>query len=308
VAKKTAGSGPPVIVDETIIQPDPAVQAVSIDAVYEWPVRTKDRCAIVGFADGHRHFAPFADPTWEIWGLNRLHSVQPGRWDRWFEVHDLKQYYEGDPAHREFLRVFPGPIYIRPQDMGLYDIPSAQPYPVVPVLQEYGNYFTNSISWMLAMAISMGFREIGLWGVDMAQDGIFVTGSEYRHQRPSCEYLIGVAIGRGIKITMPPGSDLLKTSFLYGLENGDAIQGKRLSRMAELNRRKDQVRAQISAMEQQKAANDTGYMEQKIALISQINQLDGALQECVYEGGQLSPPPEVQPEPAMIAAAIGVKP
>jgi len=284
VAKKTAGSGPPVLTDETPAQP-----------AMEYPKRTADKVCVTGFAEGHRHLAPLGDPTWEVWGLNRLHTVQPGPYTRWFEIHDVRQFYEQDPQHREWMRTYPGPIYLRPQDVGVYDIPTGVPYPAARVLAEFGRYFTNSISWMIALGIGMGFKEMLLVGVDMAQDQVFPT-NEYRQQRPSCEYLLGVAVGRGMKIHLPPGSDLLKTSFLYGMEDGDAILGKRMSRIEELNKRKNVIREQIAQLEGQKVLTEKQYYDQKIALVSSINQLDGALQEAVYEQVNLSPSPEVMPE------------
>jgi hypothetical protein len=295
VAKKTAGSGPPILVDETPVT-EPA----------GYPARTRDKVAIVGFAEGHRHLAPYGDDSWEIWGLNRLHAVQQGRWTRWFEVHGLAKYYEGDPQHREWMRTCGIPIYLRPQDVGLYDIPSGEPYPVERVLSDFGRYMTNSVAWMIAMGVGMGFAEMGLWGVDMAQDAVFPT-NEYRQQRPSCEYLLGVAVGRGMRIHLPPGSDLLKASHLYGLEDGDAILGKRMSRMEELNRRKGTIREQIAQLEQQKAASEKQYLDQKIALVSAINQLDGALQEAIYEQVNLSPPPEFPLEKPEMPMTVAVK-
>jgi len=44
------------------------------------------------------------------------------------------------------------------------------------------------------------------------------TYTEYATQRASCEYYIGVAIGKGIKVFIPPQADLLKTKFRYGFE------------------------------------------------------------------------------------------
>jgi hypothetical protein len=83
---------------------------------------------------------------------------------------------------------------------------------------------------MLAMAIEFGATQIGLFGVNMAAD------SEYCQQRPSCEYFIGVAVGRGIKITIPEQSDLLKTAYLYGIEN-PALHEKWVARHEEFSRR-----------------------------------------------------------------------
>ena len=42
------------------------------------------------------------------------------------------------------------------------------------------------------------------------------TGEEYAGQRPCCEYLIGWARGSGIRVTIPPQSNLLKSAGLYG--------------------------------------------------------------------------------------------
>ena len=311
MASKTAGSGTPikpkkpakkalpVIVDEMGVGPGfyQAQTAIALagEPINPFPVRTRDKVAIVGFAEGHRALTPFDDPSFEIWGLNRLWTVLPGRYDRWFEIHDVRKFYENDPQHREWMRQFKGPIYLRPQDMGAYDIPQGVPYPIEPILQEFPRYFTNSISYMMALAIVMGFREMHLYGVDMAQDGIFVTGSEYRSQRPSCELFLGIAIGRGMSIFLPDGSDLLKSSFMYGLEDGSAIMGKRLSRMQELNRRKDGIRQALEQLKQQKMIQSEQMHAQELALVAQINQLDGALQETVYEQTNLSPPPEVPP-------------
>lgn len=262
----------------------------------DYPVRTKDKVAIVGFADGHRHMAPFDNPEFEIWGLNRLHSVLPGRYDRWFEIHDVGMYLgdKGTPVdkdHLEFLRTFPGPVYLRPQDMGRIMCPSAIPYPINAVLRDYPNYFNNSISWMLALAISMGFREIHLYGVDMAQDGVFVKDSEYRAQRPSCELFIGIALGRGITIHKPPGSDLLIADHLYGFEDGSPMMLKRMARIEELGKRKDGVRQQLANLDAQKVSMESQYWAQKISLVAAINQMDGAMQEAIYEGNSLTSPP-----------------
>jgi hypothetical protein len=260
----------------------------------------KDKVAIVGFADGHRHLAPYADPDFEIWGLNRLHANQPGRWSRWFELHDLSLYTgekgaPPDTEHLEFLRTFPGPVYLRAQDMGRIMCPSAVPYPLTAILRDYPPYFNNSISYMIALAISMGYKEIHLYGVDMAQDGVFVKDSEYRAQRPSCELFIGIALGRGITVFKPPGSDLLISDHLYGFEDGSVMMMKRVARIAELARRKNQPREALAQLDAQRAAMESQYWAQKINLVAAINQMDGAINEAIYEGNSLTSPPEAPP-------------
>lgn len=287
--RKTAAGGP------VGASAPPAVNMLPIAPDY--PVRTKDKLAIVGFADGHRALTPFANPDFEIWGLNRLHSVLPGRYDRWFEIHDLGQYLgeKPDKDHLEFLRTFPGPVYLRAQDVGRIMCPSAVPYPLVPVLRDFPNYFTNSISFEIALAIAMQYKEIHLYGVDMAQDGVFIRDSEYRAQRPSCELFIGIALGRGIIVYKPPGSDLLIADHLYGFEDGSAMMLKRQARIAELNRRKNGPREALAQLDAQRASMDAQYWAQKISLVAAINQMDGAISEAIYEGNSLTSPPEQAP-------------
>lgn len=289
-----SGAGVPAVVNVAPITP-------------EYPTRTKDKVAIVGFADGHRDDAPFDDPSFEVWGLNRLHAVLPGkRFDRWFEIHSVPKYYLGgdgqpvDTDHLEFLRSFAGPVYLRPQDMGTIQCPSAVPYQIEAVLRDFGSYQTNSITYMIEYAVAMRFKEIHLFGVDMAQDSLF--SAEYASQRPSCEFVLGIAVGRGIKIFKPPGSDLLLCDHLYGFDDGSPMMLKRVARLRELGKRKDAIRGKLAELEAQKETLNNRYWQEKLALTAQINQMDGAQQEIVYEARNLTAPPEVKP-PTQIASA-----
>jgi hypothetical protein len=91
--------------------------------------------------------------------------------------------------------------------------------------------------------------EIGLWGINMAQHGkskgIGSAGwfaSEYARQRPSVEYWLGVAEGKGIKVTIPVQSDILKCSCVYGYHTTDVAK-KVAARQAELQQRVQQAQA-----------------------------------------------------------------
>jgi len=167
------------------------------------------KIAIVGFARPHRDEAPFQDPSWEIWGVNDAWSFMP-RSDRWFEVHS-RPIHEWElrraQGHLDFLASYQGPVYM----IEHYDhIPSSVEFPLADVIEDIGRvYLTSSIAYMLALAIHEKVDELGLWGVDMASQ------SEYGHQRPCCEYLIGLAEGRGIKVTLPDSCKLL-VGKLYG--------------------------------------------------------------------------------------------
>lgn len=75
-------------------------------------------------------------------------------------------------------------------------------------------YFTNSFSYMLAMAIMEKFDEIEIYGLCTKME----TFREYYVHRISTEYLLGYAECKGIKVTVGHRSDLLKTTYLYGYQ------------------------------------------------------------------------------------------
>lgn len=199
------------------------------------------RIAICGFAPPSYKLAPYNDPEWEIWGLNHLYTEIP-RWDRWFEIHDQ---FEID--HWEWMKAQPAdkPIYM---NKPLAEIPGCVVYPLQKVLDRFGNYFTNTVSYMIALAIleieAKGDSEniIGLYGVDMA------TSSEYGFQRPSCEYMIGVARGLGIKVIIPAECDLMKASHLYGFEEEPEVFRRLTVRVNEHRQREQNAKTQIEKL------------------------------------------------------------
>ena len=189
------------------------------------------KVAIVGYTS-HSKLAPFNSPDFEIWGLNDLYDYIP-RFSRWFEIHPRKtvdrwQSSRTNRNHLEALKQLPCPIYMQQH---YEDIPNSIPYPIKEVqediganfLNEFNGYLTNSISMMIALAIMERFQEIHVYGVDMA-----VGHEEYGKQRPSCEFWLGVAAGRGIKLYIPKEADLLTSLFIYGYEKEkqDAFMAK----------------------------------------------------------------------------------
>lgn len=242
-----------------------------------------DKVAIVGFAPSSMSLAPFADETWEIWTLNNIYaSMQIPRWDRWFEMHqgfrDYPPYHDvrmdagaivrGDarPAtgvkieHIEWLKgqTTERPIYTLKDEP---DIQAAVKYPLDEVLkwcekEKISPYFSNSISYMIALAIMDGYKLIGVWGVDMAASG------EYSIERPSVEYWLGVA-EKYATVYLPKECELLK-SRLYGYESDKEFVIKAKTRYAEL------MNNHNKAVEQAKAAMDAA------------NYFRGAAEDCQY--------------------------
>ncbi|KKW05508.1 MAG: hypothetical protein UY40_C0017G0001 [candidate division CPR1 bacterium GW2011_GWC1_49_13] len=177
--------------------------------------RKKDKVCIIGFADSKTQ-APYDDPDYEFWGVNEMWADKTiKKCDVLFELHDYKWICEGKrlKEHIKWLRENKDvPVFMQRH---FDDIPLSIPFPKDDLIQKYGSYFTNTISWEIALAMHLGFREIRLYGVNMSND------IEYSSQRPSCEYYIGLARGMGITVYIPPESDLLKSMYLYGFEDGE---------------------------------------------------------------------------------------
>jgi len=155
------------------------------------------------------------------------------------------------------------------------DVPMSIPLPKDLILNKFGRYFTNSISWELALAIHEGFEEIYVFGVDMAQD------EEYKEQRPSCEYFIGMARGAGIKVHLPDECDLLKSTWLYPFEDDAPFRVKCASRRQELRQRMNESAGQEQAGRDGKnqligALENMNYIEKTWASTVGDNQMSRA--------------------------------
>lgn len=206
-----------------------------------------DKIAIIGSAPSSIRLAPFNDPTWAIWGCSPgAYGLTP-RSDAWFEIHRWEPANPGvpgdataqpwfSPEYCEFLRRHKAVMMATDHA----DVPNSKRYPFEEMLDKYGPYFfTSSIAYMLALAIEMKPKAIGLWGVDMA------AHSEYSFQRPGCQHFIGMAIRAGIEVIIPPESDLMQPSTIYGISEYDQQHIKLTARLRELEGRRNNANAQI---------------------------------------------------------------
>lgn len=178
-------------------------------AEIDWRGRTK--LAIVGFATSSRDDAPFDDPEWVILGLNQLYRHIP-RADAWMEIHsNWNEHVVEGTDHFGWLASAPIPIFMMERVPG---IPNSVRYPIERAVTEFSDYFTSTIAFAVALGILEGFKEIGIYGVDL------IVGEEYFHQKACAEYLIGFANGRGITMRLPKLSALCKSLYRYGYQLG----------------------------------------------------------------------------------------
>jgi hypothetical protein len=90
-------------------------------------------------------------------------------------------------------------------------------------------------------------------------EGFATHNTEYGAQRPSCELFIGMALGLGIKVTIPPQSDLMKSAGMYGVSDNGELRAKMLHRKAE-------IEGLIGQMQQERGA-----------VANRLGQLDGGI-------------------------------
>lgn len=159
------------------------------------------KVAILGLSESSRREAPWGDPEWELWGL--AWDAERHRMHRTFEMHEM--------ALIEGFRSYYKPDYL--QDLALQvnlysadgAVKGSTVYPFDEVAKTIGaEYWCSSMAYMASLAIHEDAEEIGLFGIDMSDDGA------YGYQKPNMEYLIGLARGRGITVHIPDSSPLCK--------------------------------------------------------------------------------------------------
>lgn len=219
------------------------------------------KVAIIGSAPSSIALAPYNDPEWRIWGCSPGAATKVPRADLWFEIHRWepdKPWF--DAGYINKMNSFDCPILMiehRPE------LPKSMAYPKDAILERFAPYasynMTSSVAWMIALAVYSGATEIGIWGVDMSH------ASEWEFQRSGCHYWICRAIEEGIKVTVPPESDLMQPPTLYGFREAHPMHIKLMSRRQELEPRIAELEAGI-----QRARDE-------------YHHLKGAMDDLVYQ-------------------------
>jgi hypothetical protein len=179
------------------------------------------KIALVGSAETVE-FAPWHDPTWEIWA----HSVTSGRCKRMTRVFELhpehvwRQHKKPQwPTYLQWLQRCPHPLYMLEKHA---DIPSSVRYPRERIFGEcramIGRlHFGSQADFMIALALSEGVTHLGLFGVQYTAMADGVTRDE---QLFAFKFWLGVAAGKGVQIVMPEGHPTFNIpAEVYGLES-----------------------------------------------------------------------------------------
>lgn len=177
------------------------------------------KIAILGFAPS-RLVAPFGEEGWEFWGLNDPmdHPGIPARhaFTRWFQIHPPRYLAKHYPKGLDDLAEHWGEsrgirLYM---DTHYPEYPDSIPYPKAEVeaLTDHGGFHASSFDWMVALAILEGFEEIHLYGSSFFT--FPVMNSEPITALACLQYWLGVAEGRGIKVSVFGGGHLFTIQHL----------------------------------------------------------------------------------------------
>lgn len=230
------------------------------------------KIAILGSAPSSLRLAPFGDPSWKIWGCSPGVYSQCPRANAWFELHRWEPGIIGVPSSQ---KQWFSPEYVAwmakvgQQGCAVWmyepvpEIPGSRRLPVEELQEKYGTYFfTSSIAWMIACAIEDILEEraarqaqagtgegrdqtedaIALFGIDMA------ATEEYGYQRAGCQHFLLLAADLGIRIMVPPESDLLQPMPLYGICESSPFWIKMTERKREIQARINNAQANLQAI------------------------------------------------------------
>jgi hypothetical protein len=166
----------------------------------------------------------------------------------------------------KLLKEFPGPVIMGSE---VPEVPNCKVLDWEPHIERFSPYFfTSTLAWMMADAIVEGFEEIAFYGVDMA------ATSEYHDQRMGCQYFAMIAGSIGIKVSVPPESDLLRPAPLYGIAEHSHLWIKETARARELAGRQREAMAKLDAAKQEIAFLNGALDDQDWHLHSAIGAYD----------------------------------
>lgn len=215
------------------------------------------RGAIIGTAPTWK-LTPWHDLTLDLFGLNDAYQLGFPRASGWFDLHRTADMVFHDAAHpiRQedipvggYLRPFGHLDWIRKQPFPVWmaephpEWPNARLFPRDEIQASFGQYFSSTPAWMLAWMIREGYKEIHIYGIHLA------TAWEYTEQRPNLEFLVGLALSRGVNIVIPSRSPLLKARSVYAYEpKADLGVQRQEQRVAQIKTRGARLRERLAAL------------------------------------------------------------
>ena len=181
--------------------------------------------------------APFEDDSFEMWGVSGLATnAAVKRIDRLFELHPIEE-LRTMFRHYSSIKEFDGEVVM----IDHYDeVPNSVKYPYDEIKARFWHptmgkklYVTNSVTWMLLLALHEGYTDISMFGVHMSHE------LEYAYQRSSCSWVLGIIHGwildgKPYHLHIADGSELMRAQYEYGFEQPTELMEKMKFRVGNL--------------------------------------------------------------------------
>lgn len=217
--------------------------------------------------------------NFEIWAASGL-KMSLSRCDRWFEVEDRLEH----PTWKDSQRL----KWLKEQNTVIYvlnptpDMPRSVYYPKDKVANACHAYFTDPLSYMIALAIYEHFDRISIHAVQH-------SASRDYEVKANIEYLLGIASGRGIKIDLPDDSTLLRSPRLYGYDQV-SLYDHLWARLWRMNDEVYRLTKELDGLRERVEPEKDLHNETKIntlrrrqrELISQRAKVEGSMEECRF--------------------------
>lgn len=144
---------------------------------------------------------------WEMWGLNAIYPAWTGHieWSRRFNLHRwdhlVRDWRGGLRSEISMMQLQPKvPLYVLDGwRKGALPNQKILTREMLAELPRGGQYHAGSFDIMVAFALTLGAKEISLHGISLAWDS---WREEPISARACLEYWIGVAEGRGCKVSL----------------------------------------------------------------------------------------------------------
>lgn len=243
------------------------------------PLRPK-KVAIVGTQPSSRMLAPYTDQSWTIWGTSPGNMNILPRADVWFEMHCnflWPQHISYGKPYLQWLQEQRFPVVALTEDF----LPRGTiRYPIEAMIDQFGFFHpaygrkvvcwaSSTFAYCMAFAIAQGAEEIALFGVDMS------SKDEYAQQRHGGYRMIEFALEAGIKVHIPPESDLIQVPPLYGYDVATPYGRKSAARSHEIRARQTELEQQAAQINSQiiymrGAGDNCEYMSQIYGSVDQL--------------------------------------
>ena len=143
---------------------------------------------------------------WDIWAPVFSWMLLGRRRPRlWVELHRREWWTQPKTWRKDYLRWLTSqrarPILMQ---RTYRRVPASVAYPKAWIQAQFPDMpFHGTFDWLMALAIALQVKEIAAWGVD------YDSSHEEIYQKVGAACWVGFARGRGIRVTLSPGSPLL---------------------------------------------------------------------------------------------------